>query len=108
MCLLGVSAYPQYAASALASNDFVRSLFGAGMPLASQPLFHNLGVAWGNTILGCCGVLFVPLPWILIRLGPWLRERSPMAVHDAEILAARIAAKGKKADMAGIAGEVGV
>jgi hypothetical protein len=53
-------------------------------------------------------VLFVPLPWILIRLGPWLRERSPMAVHDAEILAARIAAEGKKADMAGIAGEVGV
>jgi hypothetical protein len=107
-----VSAYPQYAASALASNDFVRSLFGAGMPLASQPLFHNLGVAWGNTILGCCGVLFVPLPWVLIRLGPWLRERSPMAVHDAEILAARSAVdegeKARVASMAGVEGEVGV
>ncbi|GFZ43309.1 hypothetical protein JCM24511_01029 [Saitozyma sp. JCM 24511] len=105
-------AYPQYAASALASNDFVRSLFGAGMPLASQPLFHNLGVAWGNTILGCCGVLFVPLPWILIRSGPWLRERSPMAVHDKEILAARIAAdeaeRAGVASMAGVGGEGGV
>jgi DHA1 family multidrug resistance protein-like MFS transporter len=105
-------AYPQYAASALASNDFVRSLFGAGMPLTSQPLFHNLGVAWGNTILGSCGVLFVPLPWILIRLGPWLRERSPMAVHDKEILAARIAAdEGERAgvaSMAGVGGEGGV
>lgn len=33
------SAYPKYAASALASNDFVRALFGAGMPIAVDPMF---------------------------------------------------------------------
>lgn len=55
-------AYPKYAASALASNDFVRSVMGAAMPLASHALFGNLGIAWGNTIIGACAVLFVPLP----------------------------------------------
>jgi DHA1 family multidrug resistance protein-like MFS transporter len=55
-------AYPRYAASALASNDFVRSVMGAAMPIASVPLFHNLGVDWGNTIIGLVSVLFIPLP----------------------------------------------
>lgn len=57
-----VSAYPRYAASALASNDFARSLMAAAMPIVSVPLFHNLGIDWGNTIIGGCSVLFIPLP----------------------------------------------
>jgi DHA1 family multidrug resistance protein-like MFS transporter len=69
---------------------------GAGMPLASQPLFHNLGVAWGNTIVGCLSVLFIPLPWLLMKYGPWLRQRSPMAVHDDEIEKARAQAGGQE------------
>jgi len=78
-------AYPEYAASVLASNDFVRSAFGAGMPLASVPLFKNLGIAWGNTILGCLTVLFLPIPFILFKAGPWLRKRSPRALQDKQI-----------------------
>lgn len=78
-------AYPRYAASALASNDFVRSVMGAAMPIAGVPLFHNLGVAWGNTIIGLCAVLFIPLPFVLIKYGSWLRERSPISIHDSDI-----------------------
>jgi len=78
-------AYPTSAASVLASNDFVRSMMGAGMPLASVPLFHNIGIAWGNTMLGCLTVLFIPIPFILYKKGAWLRERSPNALKDKQI-----------------------
>jgi DHA1 family multidrug resistance protein-like MFS transporter len=44
-------AYPTDAASVLAANDFIRSAFGAGMPLASHGLFANLGVDWGEQAL---------------------------------------------------------
>ncbi|PYH63521.1 MFS transporter [Aspergillus vadensis CBS 113365] len=39
-------AYPKYAASVLAGNDFLRSSFGAGFPLFASAMFHNLGVGW--------------------------------------------------------------
>lgn len=72
-------AYPRYAASALASNDFVRSLMGAAMPIVSRPLFHNLGVDWGNSLLAFITILFIPIPFVLVKYGPWLRSRSRMA-----------------------------
>lgn len=84
-------AYPKYAASVLASNDFVRSMMGAAMPIVANPLFGNLGgggragIAWGNTLLGCLTVLFIPVPFILYRAGPWLRSKSPRALHDDQI-----------------------
>ncbi|WVF68833.1 hypothetical protein IAT40_003606 [Kwoniella sp. CBS 6097] len=75
-------AYPEYAASVLASNDFFRSMMGAGMPLAAHGLFVNLGIDWGNSLLGFLTVLFVPIPFILFKAGPWLRKKSPRALHD--------------------------
>jgi len=77
--------YPQHAASVLASNDFVRSMMGAGMPLAAHGLFVNLGINWGNTLLGCLTVLFIPVPFVLFKFGPWLRSKSPMALHDEDL-----------------------
>ncbi|KAK6908285.1 hypothetical protein I203_102286 [Kwoniella mangroviensis CBS 8507] len=73
-------AYPRYAASALASNDFFRSMMGAGIPIAAHPLFNNLGVAWGNTIIGILGVAMIPIPFVLYRAGPWLRKKSKIAL----------------------------
>ncbi|OCF33943.1 hypothetical protein I316_04289 [Kwoniella heveanensis BCC8398] len=55
-------AYPKYAASALASNDFFRSMLGAGMPVVAHPMFAKLGIAWGNTLLGLLTVLLIPIP----------------------------------------------
>lgn len=37
-------------------------MLGAGMPLAALPLFHNLGIAWGNSLLGFVSLLFLPIP----------------------------------------------
>ncbi|KAE8382871.1 major facilitator superfamily domain-containing protein [Aspergillus bertholletiae] len=75
-------AYPKYAASALAGNDFMRSSFGAGFPLFATAMFHNLGVGWACTLLGCLTVLFVPYPFLLLKYGKRLRMSSKYARHD--------------------------
>ncbi|KAL3440189.1 major facilitator superfamily domain-containing protein [Aspergillus insuetus] len=75
-------AYPKYAASALAGNDFMRSSFGAGFPLFATAMFHNLGVGWACTLLGCLSVLFVPYPFVLYVFGKRIRMASKYARHD--------------------------
>ncbi|KAL4808587.1 synaptic vesicle transporter [Aspergillus unguis] len=77
-----MGAYPRYAASVLAANDFMRAGFGAGFPLFASAMFHNLGVNWACTLLGCLTVLFVPVPFILVRFGRRLRMASRYARHD--------------------------
>ncbi|KAL8292267.1 hypothetical protein RQP46_001733 [Phenoliferia psychrophenolica] len=47
-----IDAYTHYAASAVASNTFMRSIFAAALPLVAQPLFNNLGVGYACTLLG--------------------------------------------------------
>lgn len=75
-------AYPRYAASAMAGNDFLRSSFGAGFPLFATAMFRNLGVGWACTLLGCLTVLFMPVPFILFYRGRRIRMASRFARHD--------------------------
>jgi DHA1 family multidrug resistance protein-like MFS transporter len=68
--------YPQYAASLFAMNDFMRSALACGAILFSRPLFINLGVGPGVSLLagltcGCIGGMFV-----LYYFGAALRARS--------------------------------
>lgn len=62
-------AYPAYAASVLAGNDFMRSSFGAGFPLFAGAMYRNLGVGWASTILALLSVLFIPIPFLLYRVS---------------------------------------
>lgn len=75
-------AYPRYAASAMAGNDFLRSSFGAGFPLFATAMFRNLGVGWACTLLGCLTVLFMPIPFILFYRGRRIWMASRFARHD--------------------------
>lgn len=66
---------PEAAASALAVNTVIRTLFGAFLPLAGTPMYAKLGLGWGNSLLGFICLLFVPVPIFFHRYGGWLRER---------------------------------
>ena len=72
--------YPQYAASLFAGNDFFRSAFACGSILFGRPLFLNLGVGKGVSVLGglsCLGVIGIFGLWIY---GAKLRARSKFAI----------------------------
>ncbi|KAJ8058258.1 hypothetical protein OCU04_012452 [Sclerotinia nivalis] len=75
-------AYPVYAASAYAGNDFMRSCFGAGFPLFANAMFTDLGVPWASSTLAFISVAFIPIPFILYRWGEVIRHKSKRARHD--------------------------
>ncbi|EXJ62770.1 hypothetical protein A1O7_03209 [Cladophialophora yegresii CBS 114405] len=71
--------YPQYAASLFAGNDFARSSIAAAAIHFSRPLFHNLGVGRGVSLLGGLTVGGIIGVFVLWQWGANLRARSRFA-----------------------------
>ncbi|KAF2630324.1 MFS general substrate transporter [Macroventuria anomochaeta] len=71
--------YPQYAASLFAGNDFTRSALAAGSIHFSYPMFHNLGVDKGITLLAGLTVGCSVGVYVLYFYGEKLRARSRFA-----------------------------
>ena len=67
------------AASAIAANTFLRSLFGAVFPLFATYMFDALGVNWTGTLLGFVALLLVPIPVVFWKYGAKIRARSKFA-----------------------------
>ena len=70
-----VDAFGPSAASALAANTVLRSLFGTFLPLAGPCMYLSLGLGWGDTLLGLVALIFAPVPWFLYRYGEQMRKR---------------------------------
>lgn len=83
-----VDGYMMYAASALASNTICRSAMGAGFPLFTSQMFHNLGVNWAGTLVGGIALILAPSPFLFYKYGAKIRQRSTWApcidlkIHD--------------------------
>lgn len=71
--------YPQYAASLFAGNDFARSSIAAGAIHFSSPMFHNLGVGPGVSLLAGLTVGGIIGIFVLWKFGAALRARSRFA-----------------------------
>ena len=70
-------AYDIYSASALASSVFSRNIAAALLlPLATYPMYDQLGVGWACSLLGFMCLALVPIPFVFIRYGPILRCKS--------------------------------
>lgn len=72
--------YPKYIASLFASNSIWRSGIAGGAVVFARPLFINLGVARGVTLLAglsCAGIFGTTAIWMF---GKKLRARSKFAI----------------------------
>ncbi|KAK3898678.1 major facilitator superfamily domain-containing protein, partial [Staphylotrichum tortipilum] len=70
------AAYGDFAASAMAGNTVMRSLFGAALPLAGPAMYTAMTPRWAGTLLGLMEVLLVPIPFAFYRYGDKIREKS--------------------------------
>ncbi|KAF1832782.1 MFS general substrate transporter [Decorospora gaudefroyi] len=71
--------YPQYAASLFAGNDFLRSALATGAIHFAYPLFHNLGVDKGVTLLAGLSAGCSVGVYALFFFGAKLRAKSRFA-----------------------------
>ncbi|KAI0140440.1 MFS transporter [Xylariaceae sp. FL1272] len=76
-------AYGIYAASAMASSTFTRSLFAVLLPLGTDKLYARLGIAWGCSLLGFLSLSLALTPFVLIRYGNVIRKKSNLALSIA-------------------------
>ncbi|KAF4467304.1 major facilitator superfamily transporter [Fusarium albosuccineum] len=74
-----VDAYPQYAASALAANAFVRCAFAAAFPLFGNQMYEKLNYHWASSLLAFLTVAMMPFPYIFFRYGKRIRAKSRFA-----------------------------
>ena len=74
-----IDAYEVYAASALTFVALVRYLAAGGMTVVGVPMYENLGTHYSLTILACISAAAVPIPYVLYRWGPKLRQKSKYA-----------------------------
>lgn len=74
-----VDSFTKFAASAIAANTFLRSIFGGVFPLFGFLLFENLGVPWGGSLLAFLALAMTPIPFIFFQFGERLRRKNPYA-----------------------------
>ncbi|KIM23576.1 hypothetical protein M408DRAFT_332296 [Serendipita vermifera MAFF 305830] len=76
-----VDAYRPYAASAMASNSFMRSALAAGFPLFTTQMYASLGTVWASAICAFLLLGLAPFPFLFYKYGHRLRKGSKYC-HD--------------------------
>lgn len=76
-----VDAFTVHAASAIAANTVLRSVFGAVLPLAGLDMYDKLGLGWGNSLLGFVALAFIPVPVFFRLKGERIRTNPRFQVQ---------------------------
>lgn len=74
-----VDSYQHYAASALAAKTFVRSIWGACVPLFTIQMYHKLGYEWASTLMAFISLACCVIPFLFYIYGARIRKRSKFA-----------------------------
>ncbi|CAG7925403.1 unnamed protein product [Penicillium olsonii] len=77
-----VDAYTIYAASVLAGNSMLRSVFGAVFPLFTTYMYRDLGTSWAASIPAFLAVACAPMPLLFWLYGAKIRERCHYAAQS--------------------------
>jgi hypothetical protein len=77
-----IDAYTIFAASVLAANSVMRSLFGAAFPLFTTYMYNNLGIHWASSIPAFLALACVPFPFLFYKYGAAIRTRCKFAAQS--------------------------
>ncbi|KAJ5226410.1 hypothetical protein N7468_007635 [Penicillium chermesinum] len=81
-----IDAYTIYAASVLAANAALRSMFGAAFPLFTTPMYNNLGIHWASSIPAFLALACVPMPFLFYRYGATIRKKCHYAAESDALM----------------------
>lgn len=81
-----IDSYVIFAASVLAANAVLRSLFGAAFPLFTPYMYANLGIHWASSIPAFLALACVPFPFLFYKYGPAIRVRCKYAAEAQAFL----------------------
>jgi multidrug resistance protein len=76
-----VDSYTIYAASVLAANSALRSMFGAAFPLFTGKMYDNLGIHWAASVPAFMALVCVPIPYLFYVYGARIRQRCHYAAE---------------------------
>ena len=77
-----IDSYTIYAASVLAANAVLRSIFGAIFPVITAYMYDRLGIHWAPSIPAFLSLLFAPFPFLFYRYGATVRQRCRYATES--------------------------
>ncbi|TKY90053.1 hypothetical protein EX895_000051 [Sporisorium graminicola] len=92
--------YLLYAASVLASNSVIRSLFGFAFPLFTPNMYQiggKNGIHWGPAIGGLLGLICLPFPFIFYKYGASIRAKCKYASEATRLMQQMMASTQKQA-----------
>ncbi|KAL9580053.1 MAG: hypothetical protein Q9212_004722 [Teloschistes hypoglaucus] len=76
-----IDTFQRYAASAIAANTFLRSVFAASFPLFVNPMFHKLGIPWASSVFGFLAITLIPIPYLFYIYGPRIRSKGKYSAN---------------------------
>ncbi|PWY66430.1 MFS general substrate transporter [Aspergillus heteromorphus CBS 117.55] len=77
-----IDTYTIFAASVLAANSVMRSVFGAVFPLFTTYMYNNLGIHWATCIPAFLALACVPFPFLFYKYGSEIRKRCKYAAES--------------------------
>ncbi|KAJ5925150.1 hypothetical protein N7454_007789 [Penicillium verhagenii] len=90
-----IDSYTIFAASVLAANSALRSLFGMAFPLFTTYMYNNLGIHWASSIPAFLSLVCIPFPFIFYKYGAQIRQRCTYAA-EADRFMQKLAEKNQK------------
>ncbi|KAF7558867.1 hypothetical protein G7046_g5295 [Stylonectria norvegica] len=81
-----IDSYVIFAASVLAANSVLRSLFGAAFPLFTTYMYQDLGNHWASSIPAFLALACVPFPFLFYKYGERIRMKCEFAAEAALVL----------------------
>ncbi|KAM0371837.1 hypothetical protein ACHAPY_009782 [Fusarium culmorum] len=81
-----IDSYVVFAASVMAANSVIRSLFGAAFPLFTKQMYQNLGIHWASSVPAFLALACVPFPFLFFKYGQKIRMKCEYAAEAAVVL----------------------
>ncbi|KAF2725432.1 MFS general substrate transporter [Polychaeton citri CBS 116435] len=75
-----IDTFTMYAASAMAANTILRSIFGAVFPLFALKMYNALGLGWGNSLIAFISLALCPVPFLFYAYGEKIRTKYAISL----------------------------